>query len=340
MKKVLIVGGTGTISEPVAKMLAKDKEVELYLLTRTGASNGLPNTVKYIKADIKANPDDVKEQIKDMSFDSVIDFIIMNLEDARNSTDIFKNHTRQFILISTVDALDHRFNCLVDESMPYGNQYYDYGQNKEAVEKYFLDECKRGFPVTIVRPTQTYSKNRIPLSIKGKSCWSVVERMLQGKEVIIHGDGQGLWASTHAEDFAPLFCPLVGRKEAIGEIFQVMNPEPMTWDMIYQNLADLLGVEYKPVYISTYLLDESKVYGWKGSIHGDKHFSCLFDISKAKQFCPEYSPKIDIRTGLKMFLDYMDENPQLKVTDPQFDEWCDKTIARYKECMGEFIKDI
>lgn len=340
MKKVLIVGGTGTISGPVAKMLDEDQNVELYLVTRTGASEELSDQVKYIKVDIKADPESVKEQIQGYEFDSVIHFIVMNLEDAKNSVDIFRDHTKQFILISTVDALDHRFNCVVDETMPYGNQFYDYGQNKEAVEKYFLSEYEKGFPVTIVRPTQTYSKNKIPLSIKGKSCWSVVSRMLRGKEVIIHGDGQGVWAGTHADDFAPLFCPLIGETKTIGEIYQVMNPAPMTWDMIYQNLAELLGVEYKPVYISTYLLEKSKVYGWKGSIHGDKHFSCIFDIAKVKAFCPDYEPKIDIRTGLKMFLEFMEKHPEQKVEDPAFDEWCDRTIARYKECFGEFVKDI
>ena len=134
MKKVLIVGGTGTISGPVAKMLDEDQNVELYLVTRTGASEELSDQVKYIKVDIKADPESVKEQIQGYEFDSVIHFIVMNLEDAKNSVDIFRDHTKQFILISTVDALDHRFNCVVDETMPYGNQFYDYGQNKEAVE--------------------------------------------------------------------------------------------------------------------------------------------------------------------------------------------------------------
>lgn len=339
-KKVLMIGGTGNISWPVAKTLADDAEVELYLINLDGKNDQLPADVHRLTANIVTQADYVKEKIKDMVFDSVINFVIMTEDDAKNSVDIFKGHTKQFIFISTADVLDHRFQCLVDEEMARGNQYYSYGQNKEKAELYFMEEAEKGFPITIVRPTQTYSKNRIPLSVKGKSCWSVVSRMIRGKEVIVHGDGQGIWACTHANDFAPLFCPLVAEPEAVGEIFQVMNPTPMTWDMIYQNLAELLGVEYKPVYISTYLLDESKVYGWKGSIHGDKHFSNLFDISKARHFCPEYEPQIDIRTGLRMFLDYMEEHPEEKIEEPEFDAWCDKTIARYKACMGEFVKDI
>ncbi len=340
MKNVLIVGGTGNISWPVAKMLAEDKDVNLYLININNNPDGLPDDVNRLTANIYTQTDYVKNALKDLTFDSVINFVIMNVDDAKNSVDIFKNKTKQFIFISTVDVLDHRITCNVNEEMKRGNQFYDYGQNKEAAELFLLEEAKKGFPLTIVRPTQTYSKGRIPLSIKGKSCWSVVSRMIRGKEVIIHGDGQGVWACTHANDFAPLFCSLVAEQKAVGEIYQVMNPETMTWDMIYQSLADLLDVDYKPIYISTYLLDNSKVYDWKGSIHGDKHFSNIFDISKVKQFYPDYRPKIDIRTGLKMFLNYMEEHPEQKIEDPEFDTWCDKTIERYKSCMEEFIKDI
>lgn len=343
MKKVLIVGGTGTISLPVSQQLDKDKNIELYLMNRSGEGLDakLSKDVKYIKVDIKANPAEAKELVKDMMFDSVIDFIVMNEKEAKESVDIFKDRCKQFIFISTVDALDHRYECNVDETMSYGNAYYDYGQNKEACEKYYLEECKKGFPLTIVRPTQTYSKNKIPLSIKGKNCWSVAQRMLEGKEVILHGDGQGVWACTHAEDFAPLFCPLVANEETIGEIYQVMNPTIMTWDMIYQALAAALNVEYKPVYISTYILEQSKVFpGLKGSIHGDKHFSCVFNIDKAKKYNPTFTPQIDIHKGMEMYVEYMNAHPELKVQDENYDQWCDETIVNYKELMNEIVKKI
>lgn len=341
MKKVLLVGGTGTISEAVSKQLDLDSNVDLYLMNRSGKKDQLSEKVKYIQADIKMNPDSAKESIQDLHFDSVIHFIVMNLDDAKNSVDIFKGHCNQFIFISTVDALDHRFDCNVNEKMPYGNAYYDYGQNKEACEKYYLEEFKKGFPVTIVRPTQTYSKDRIPLSVKGKSCWSVVQRMLEGKEVIVHGDGQGVWACTHANDFAKLFCPLIANLECVGEIYQVMNPNPVTWDMIYQALADVLQVEYKPVYVSSYLLENSKVYpGMKGSIHGDKHFSCIFDIDKVKHYNPDFIPAIDIHKGMEMYVEFMEAHPEKKAVEPAFDTWCDNTIKLYKELSQKFVSEI
>ncbi len=341
MKKVLVIGGTGTISSPVTCGLAANPDVDLYVLNRGRRKDTLPDHVHRIIGDINADAEKVAEQIKDIEFDSVINFIIFTPEQAQKEIDLFKGKTKQYIFISTVCALDHSTSCNVDETMPYGNRYSAYGQGKEACEKLFLAaKEKEGFPVTIVRPTQTYSDSRYPLSIKGKTYWSVASRMLRGKEVIIHGDGQNTWACTHADDFAKLFLPLVCNPETVGEIYQVMNPEVYTWDMIYEALADALGAEYKPVYISEYLLDHSKTYDFVSSMHGDKHYSVIFDISKAKQYCPDVTFDIDIRKGAQMYVEYMNAHPEEKKEDEAFDAWCDQTIASYKKFAAQFTENL
>ena len=338
MKKVLIIGGTGTISAPVAKLLVEDKDTELYLLNRGLRKDDLPDSVHRIKGDIRKDSEELRDRLKDLYFDSVISFLIMDQEDAKINIDLFKGKCSQFIIISTVVALDHQLTCNVDETLNYGNRFSNYGRNKEICERIFLNE--KDFPVTIVRPTQTYSNERIPLSLKGRTYWSVCSRLIKGKEVIVHGDGQSVWAGTHAEDFAKLFMPLIGRKESIKEIYQIMNPEPYTWDMIYQTLADELGGVYRPVYISSILLDGSRKYNWQESIHGDKHFSNIFDISKIRKLNPDFAFTIDMKKGIKMFMEYMEKHPELKKEDPDFDKWCDDTIEKYRKLKERFLEEI
>ena len=149
MKKVLIIGGTGTISAPVAKLLVED--------------NDLPDSVHRIKGDIRKDSEELRDRLKDLYFDSVISFLIMDQEDAKINIDLFKGKCAQFIFISTEVALDHQLTCNVDETLNYGNRFSNYGRNKEICERIFLNE--KDFPVTIVRPTQTYSNERIPLSL-------------------------------------------------------------------------------------------------------------------------------------------------------------------------------
>ena len=340
MKNVLVIGGTGTISSPITKALSQDPDVRLFVLNRGKRKDDLGEHVVRLIADIKNDPQGTKEVLKDLSFDCVINFLIMTEEEAKFNVELFKGKTKQFIFISTVCALDHSTDCIVDETMPYGNRYSAYGQNKEACEKYFLKEWEQGFPVTIVRPTQTYSDARYPLSVKGKSYWSVASRMLRGKKVIVHGDGQGIWACTHASDFKKLFLPLVNNEETIGQIYQIMDPRPYTWDKIYEALTEALGVGYEPCYISEYLLDESKTYDFVSSMHGDKHFSCIFDISKVKRFAPETVFDVDIKKGAEMFVGYMNAHPEEKKEDEDFDRWCDETIERYETLCRQFVKGL
>lgn len=334
MKKVLIIGGTGTISTPIMKKLAADPEVELYVLNRGHKVSMLSKGVTSFIGDIH-DIEHTKELLDGHVFDCVINFIIMTQDQAIENIELFQNKTKQFIFISTVVVLNHEITCCVDETSEKGNKYSRYGQEKAACEDIFLKAKKEsGFPVTIVRPTQTYSDARIPLSVKGKSCWPVIKRMLDGKEVIVHGDGQSVWASTHADDFAKGFVNLVGNYEAVGEIYQIMNNELHTWDMVYQTLAKLLHVEYKPVYISTEILRQSKKYDFEGSIQGDKRWSNIFDATKIKQISPDFKCEINLEKGLSMYLTYMEEHPEAKVEEPAFDKWCDDTITLYKELVN------
>lgn len=339
MNKVLIIGGTGTISTPIVNLLNKEKEVELTILNRGNHNEGLDSKIQLLKGDIRNNPKEVEAVLKGLTFDCVVNFVLFDEHDAKINYELFKDRTKQFIFISTNVVLDHATQCLINEESEVGNKISAYGQGKARAEAYLLDQTN--FPLTIVRPTQTYSEHRIPLSVKGKSAWSVIDRMLKGKEVIVHGDGQSVWASTHADDFARFFVQLVGNENVIGETIQIINPQPHTWDQVYQTLATYLGVEYKPVYISSYLLAQSQQYNWVGSILGDKHFSNLFDVSKLKSIDPHFEFEISIEQGLKKYLEYMQEHPEQKVVDDEFDQWCDETIQLYKELsqqLGERIK--
>ena len=61
MKKVLIIGGTGTISTPITRFLSKDKDVELYVLNRGLRKDDLPESVQRFTADIRKDKEEIKE---------------------------------------------------------------------------------------------------------------------------------------------------------------------------------------------------------------------------------------------------------------------------------------
>lgn len=337
MKNILVVGGTGTISRPVVELLAQDSSKQVFVLNRGNKNNQLPKNVQSIICDYQDSKK-LDEVLNSYDFDVVINFILYMPQEASRDLHLFKGRIKQYIFISTVASLNHEFSLYIDENTETLNRFSNYGLNKSRCESLFLSD--KEFPLTIVRPSQTYSEHRIPLSVKGKEYWPVVQRMLEGKEVIVHGDGQSVWASTHADDFAKFFVALVANPSAIHETYQIMNNQLHTWDKIYQELARHYGVEYKPVYISKDILRESSVYDLQTSIQGDKHFSNIYDTSKIRALNPNLDFDIGIEEGIQKFVEYMELNPDLKVSEPGFDEWCDTLIKRYKLSVRGMMKGL
>ena len=69
--------------------------------------------------------------------------------------------------------------------------------------------------MTIVRPSHTY-RRRLPSALGGGD-WTA-RRMLNGQQVIVHGDGTSLWTLTHASDFARPFARLLGNARVVGHL--------------------------------------------------------------------------------------------------------------------------
>ncbi|KAF0223330.1 MAG: NAD-dependent epimerase/dehydratase [Erysipelotrichaceae bacterium] len=336
MRKILIIGGTGTISTSITQTLANDPEVKLTLINRGHHNEKLDPRIEILIGDMSSTHG-IQELLIDRTFDSVIDFIIFTPDQAYQRIDLFKKITKQFIFISTVACLDHEHALVINEQTPRGNRFSLYGRNKAAAEEVFLSAYKKsGFPITIIRPSQTYSEHRIPLSVKGNSCWPVINRLIQGKEVIIHGDGESVWASTHADDFAKGFIPLINHPETIGEIIQIMNPASHTFNDVYRILAKALKVNLKPVYVASTVLAQSTSFDFLTSIQGDKMFSCIYDVSKLKRLVPDFDPKISLEEGLLGFLKYMQDHPELKVEEPAYDAYCDVLIERVKKDQTKY----
>ncbi len=335
--RVLLIGGTGTISSAITRQLAEGGH-EVYLLNRGNNNRHVPVTVKVIVADIN-NENETAEKLQGMTFDAVCDFIGFVPEQLERDYRLFAGKTKQFLYISSASAYhkpvrDYR----ISEATTLANPYWEYSRNKIACEEFLLKMYREnGFPVTIVRPSHTYCEKSVPLGVHGdKGSWQVLKRMLDGKPVIIHGDGTSLWTITSNEDFAKAFIGLLGNPHAIGEAFQITSDESVTWNQIYQSVADALGVELKPYYVASDLLDALGNYDFKGGLIGDKSNSVVFDNTKIKRAVPGFTATIRTEEGIRRTVEYMLSHPETQIEDPEFDAWCDKVIARLEKLKEDF----
>lgn len=331
--RALFIGGTGTISMAIVERLAKDPLWEVWVLNRGLRRAALPEGVHQIVADVK-NEAETAEKLKDLTFDTVCEFIGFKLEDVERDYRLFKGRTRQYIYTSSASAYNKpAANYRITEGTTLANPYWQYSRDKIACEDFLMDKYRtEGFPVTIVRPSHTYDERHIPLGMHGKNgAWQVVKRMLDGKPVIIHGDGSSLWTLTFNTDFAVGYTGLMGNRHAIGEAFQITGDETLTWDQIYATIADALGVELKAVHVSSEFLaaaGEKYGYDFRGNLIGDKAVSVVFDNSKLKALVPEMTARVPFSRGVRIALAYILSHPEeCQKADPEFDSWCDRVIA-------------
>lgn len=331
--KALFIGGTGTISMAITRLLAGKPEWELYLLNRGNRKETLPQGVKTIEADIN-DETKVAELIADLQFDVVCDFIGFVKEQLERDYRLFKGKTRQFMYISSASAYQKPVaNYRITEGTPLVNPYWEYSRNKIACEEYLMKLYREeNFPITIIRPSHTYDERNVPLGAHGaKGSYQVIKRMLEGKPVIVHGDGTTLWTMTHNSDFAKGFVGLMGNPHAIGESFQITNDESLTWNQIYQTIANCLGVEYKPYYVASDFLDAVSDYDFRGGLLGDKSNTVVFDNTKLKTVVPDFTCTVRFEQGVRQTIEYVLSHPECQVEDPEFDIWCDRVIAALED---------
>ena len=121
----------------------------------------------------------------------------------------------------------------------------------------------------------------------------------------------------------------MGNRHAIGEAFQITGDEVLTWNQIYQTIADALGVELKVVHVASEFLSavgDKHGFDFEGSLTGDKSVSVVFDNAKLKRLAPKMTTTVPFHQGVRITLDYMLSHPECQQEDPEFDAWCDHVI--------------
>jgi nucleoside-diphosphate-sugar epimerase len=285
--------------------------------------------VETFSADVK-KPEEVRKAIGGRDFDVVVDWIAFTPEDIERDIAMFSGHTRQYVFISSASVY-HKppRHYVITESTPTFNPFWEYSQKKIACEERLRRAySEQGFPMTIVRPSHTYSTGWMPTPW-GSNDFTVPQRMLDGKKVIVHGDGQSLWTLTHTDDFAIAFAGLLGNPDVVGETFQITSEEAITWDQVHRIIGAALGVEPKIVHIPSELIAKFAPEVGPGLI-GDKAYSVVFDNSKIKRFVPGFVCKIPFHEGMRRSAQWWREHPKEARIDPAVGATIDRILTKWE----------
>jgi len=327
MLKALFIGGTGVISSACSQ-LAVERGIDLTILNRGATSlRPVPEGARVVHGDIR-EPASIRDALGKETFDVVVDWIAYTPDQVQTDIDLFAGRTGQYVFISSASAYQKPPRSWpIVESMPLDNPFWDYSRAKLACEQLLMDSYRTtGFPVTIVRPSHTYDKTKIPL----RGGYATIARMRQGKEVFVHGDGTSLWVLTHHRDFAKGFIGLLGNPHTIGEAYHITSDEWLSWDQIYEIMAHAAGVASpRIVHIPSELINAFDPDMGAGLL-GDKAHCAIFDNTKIKRAVPDFVATIPFAQGAREIIAWYDAVPARQGVDEEADRLTDRIVTAYR----------
>lgn len=324
--KVLFLGGTGVISTACSQ-LALERGIELHLLNRGRTRlRPVPDGAVMHGGDAR-DPAQVRQALGDADFDVVVDWVAFTPDHVRDDLELFRGRTGQFVFISSASAYQTPPARLpVVESTPLRNPHWQYSRDKIACEDVLTAAYRdEGFPVTFVRPSHTYDRTLVPFD----GGWTVVERMRQGKEVVVHGDGASLWTLTHSTDFARGFVPLLGQRRTLGEAFHITSDDTPTWDAIAQSLGRAAGVEPRIVHVPSDSIAAADPE-WGAGLLGDKAHSMVFDNATLRRVVPDFVATVPFEQGAREIVAWHDEDPARRTVDSGLDAVMDRLVEQHR----------
>lgn len=322
--KVLFIGGTGIISSACAP-LAVAKGIDLYLLNRGKSSRPSPIGAMILNGDIR-DLTSAEAALKGHTWDAVVDWIAFTPEHIQRDIDLFEGKTKQFVFISSASAYQSPPSSLpITESTLLDNPFWKYSRDKIDCEELLVKAYReRKFPYTIVRPSHTYDRTLLPFD----GGYTVVDRMRKGLPVVVLGDGTSIWTLTHHADFAKGFVGLLGNSHAIGESYHITSDEWLTWNQIFDLVADAAGCEAKKVHIPSDVIAKSEL-GWGPGLLGDKANSSIFDNSKIKRAVPEFVCTTPFSVGAREVMAWHDADPARQVVDERVNGLIEELLAKW-----------
>lgn len=253
--KVLIIGGTGTISTAITRQLLDGRAAEIIHFNR--GNHRSPEGVTAWVGDRRDESLLEKLVTEAGAIDCVIDMVGFEAGEVQSAIRVFKGRVGQYVFCSTVDVYTKQADRypITEKANREPLPSFPYAYRKAECERLLFEAYdKEGFPITILRPAQTYGGISGAIASIGNGNYQM-RRLREGREIILHGDGTSIWPACHRDDVARAFVRSIGNPAAIGKAYNVAGEEWMTFNQYWRTAAEELGAaEPRMVHIPTDVL--------------------------------------------------------------------------------------
>lgn len=323
--KVVVVGGTGNISEEIVKLLVSEgHDVSCF---NRGKRPAIPGSRLLIgdRGDIETFEAIMQQE----RFDAAIDMICFTAEQAHSSVRAFRG-VGHFVQCSTVCTYGVDYDVVpVPETHPR-RANTSYGRQKvEADEVYLAAHEKEGFPVTIVKPSTTYGPQLGPLrQLAWEFSW--IDRLREGRPLLLSDQGQMRLQFLHVRDAAEGFVGILENNACIGQTYNLVNPGPIAWIDHHRLAREILGSSSELLGLPFPEIQKLRAPRFTicREIFG---FDAVYDGRRLMQDVPRFQPKVSLRQGME---ELIEGNYSPAKSSRLSNTWEDRLIAKHRDSLA------
>ena len=294
--RVVVIGGTGHGGAYLGPPLVEGGP-EVIVITRGRRSpyqqHAAWKSVQVIQADrgTEEASGAFGQRLRELQADVVLDMICFTLDSARRLVEALRGRIQHVLHCGTIWVHGPSVEVPTTEEQPR-RPFGEYGIQKTHIEKYLLDEARRGnLPATILHPGHIVGPGWEPLNPAGHFDVRVFEQLARGEELSLPNLGLETVHHVHADDVAQAFeKALAHRSVTIGESFHVVSPGALTLRGYAEAVSRWFGREPRLHYVAWQewrknVSERDAAYTWDHIAHSP---NC--SIAKAVRLL-EYQPR-------------------------------------------------
>jgi len=234
--KVAILGGTRFIGPYIVRDLVEQgHEVEVY--HRGETTGDLPEAVRHVTVD-RTVEGQTAAALREHRPEAVIDMCGYWPRQVEEVPDAGLD-LQHYVFCSSTAVYGQIGKSTPDETAPLKVQS-DYERGKAASEHLLLSvHYERGFPVTILRLAHPYGPGDQFLYGTGRESL-FLDRMRQGRPIVIPGEGDTRIHPIYVEDAARAFIHVLDRSDCMGRVYNLSGDEVLTLDEYFASIARAL----------------------------------------------------------------------------------------------------
>lgn len=333
--KILVLGGTGAMGSPLVNILC-NKNNQVYVTSRKDKES-IGNVIY-----IKGNAHDMEfiTMLLSEQYDVIVDFMNYKPRELEERLDLFLSRTNQYIFFSSARVYadsQYPITELSPRLLDVSNDREflntdDYSLSKAREENLLMKSKKTNW--TIIRPYITYNSQRLQLGVFEKEDW--LYRALVGHSIVLPRDiANKITTMTFGGDVAEVIGAVIGKKEALGNIFQITTDEYASWNDILTIYLDTIekrtGKRPSVVYAENSRTFQEVAPRYQ--VIYDRLFNRRFDSSKVKNLL-HMQTYMDLKEGIEKSLNECLDSPEWRNINYNIQAWADR-IAKEKTPLRE-----